>query len=234
MVKLFHSPSSRSTGILWLLEELEIPYEVDLINIRSPNGAPEGYREIQPNKKVPAIIHDGSIITERAAIVIYLCDIFNDMNLAPQNGDLRRGQYLSMLVYCDSVMDPVMNAKMHGWTYRPSDFSYGHFDDMVKYIDKKLSSQLYAVGNEFTAADTQLGSAIHWGINILDVLPKKSSFMNYLSRIMLRPGFIRAMEKDDAFTRRPYSDPHLFNYRPNVATQYETSTLNDFYGDGLP
>ncbi len=232
MIKLFHSPNSRSTGILWLLEELEIPYEVELINIRTPNGAPEGYREIQPNKKVPAIIHDGAVVTERAAIVLYLCDIFTDNELAPQVGDLRRGNYLSTLIYCDSVLDPVMAAKGQGWSYKSSDFSFGNFDDMINFLEKKLSLQLYAVGNEFTAADTQLGAALHWGINLFGIIPKKTVFMNYLNRIMTRPAFIRAIEKDEAFSKKPFTNPTNFNYKPNNP-HFESGTQNNMYGDGF-
>lgn len=232
MIKLFHSPNSRSTAILWLLEELEIPYEVELINIRSSSGAPEGYREIQPNKKVPAIIHEGAVVTERAAIVLYLCDTFTDNNLAPKIGDLRRGNYLSTLVYCDSVLDPVMTAKAQGWSYRSSDFSFGHFDDMINFLERRLSTQLYAIGNEFTAADTQLGAALHWGINLFGVLPKKTVFMNYLNRIMVRPAFIRAMEKDEAYTRQPFSDSTIFNYRPHNS-RLDIDTQNNIYGDGF-
>ena len=55
MLKFYHAPWSRSSGVFWLLEELGQPYEIELVDIRAPGGVPESYREIQPNKKVPAI-----------------------------------------------------------------------------------------------------------------------------------------------------------------------------------
>ena len=66
MLTFYHAPWSRSSGILWLLEELGQPYELEIVDIRAEGGVPESYRTIQPNKKVPAISHDGTIVTERA------------------------------------------------------------------------------------------------------------------------------------------------------------------------
>jgi hypothetical protein len=70
MLKFYHAPWSRSISVFWLLEELGQPYEIELVDIRAPGGVPESYREIQPNKKVPAVVHDGTVVTERAAICL--------------------------------------------------------------------------------------------------------------------------------------------------------------------
>ena len=111
MLTFYCMPWSRSSGVFWLLEEIGSPYEIELIDIRAPAGVPESYRSIQPNKKVPAIDHDGTIVTERAAITIYLADAFPEAGLAPPIGDSRRAAYLTRLVYCDSVLDPVIAAR---------------------------------------------------------------------------------------------------------------------------
>ena len=66
MLKFYCAPWSRASTVFWLLEELGQPYEVELVDIRAPGGVPESYRAIQPNKKVPAIEHDGTVVTERA------------------------------------------------------------------------------------------------------------------------------------------------------------------------
>lgn len=83
MLKFYHAPQSRSSGVLWLLEELGVPYDLEIVDIRGPGGAPESYRAIPPNKKVPAIVHDGIIVTERAAITTYPADAFPEAGLAP-------------------------------------------------------------------------------------------------------------------------------------------------------
>ena len=196
MIKFYHSPWSRSSGVYWLLEELGAPYETEIVDIRAEGGVPESYREIQPNKKVPAIVHDGTVVTERAAICIYLADAFPKAGLAPAVGDKGRAAYLSWLVYSDSVFDPCVAAKAQGWEYQSNDFSFGAFDDMVRHVEKTLSGRLYIAGEKFTAADTQLGSGIHYAINILGVLPKRPAFMDYLGRVTSRPAFQSFMAKD--------------------------------------
>jgi len=73
---------------------------------------------------------------------------------------------------------------------------------MVAYVDRILSERTYAAGDRFTAADTQLGSAVHFTINILKVLPEKPSFTRYLERIAQRPAYQRAQAKDMDMARQ--------------------------------
>lgn len=202
MLKFYHAPWSRASGTLWLLEELGVDYQLELVDIRMEGGLPEAYRQIQPNKKVPAIEHDGVIITERAAIATYLADTFPQAGLAPAIGDRDRGPYLTMTVYCDSVFDPCVAARAHGLSYKSNDYSFGLFDDMVAYVDRILSERTYAAGDRFTAADTQLASAVHFTMHILKVLPEKPSFLRYLERIAERPAYQRAQAKDMDMARQ--------------------------------
>lgn len=195
MLTFYHAPQSRSASILWLLEELEIPYETEIVDIRAEGGAPESYRKIQPHKKVPAIVHDGVTVTERAAIAIYLADAFPQAGLAPPVGDPRRGPYLTSLVYTDAVIDPVFVAKAMGWTYEARGVGFGRFEDMVRRLEDTLTEHPYAVGDTFTAADTQLGSAVHWGLDIMKLLPETPALRGYLQRVSDRPGFRRFMAK---------------------------------------
>ncbi len=196
MLKFYHAPWSRSSSVLWLLEELGVDYELVEIDIRQEGGVPEEYRKIQPNKKVPAIEHDGIVITERAAITTYLADAFPDSGLAPQIGDPMRGPYLSMLVYCDSVFDPAQSAHAQGWKYGGNSFSFGTFDDMVNYVDRILTERPYAAGDRFTAADVQLGSSIGYAMENLKALPERPSFLAYMERLRDRPANLRAAHKD--------------------------------------
>lgn len=195
MLIFYHAPQSRSATTLWLLEELEVPYDIHLIDIRAEGGAPESYRAIQAHKKVPAIVHDGVTITERAAIAAYLADTYPKARLAPPIGDPRRGPYLSWLVYVDAVMDPCFVAKSQGWQYPSIAVSFGLFDDMARHVENALTDNDYATGDQFTAADVSLASAIHWGLNIAALLPERPVFRTYLERVQARPGFQRFIAK---------------------------------------
>lgn len=196
MITFYHAPWSRASSVHWLLEELGVPFEFSPVDIRASEGVPEAYRSIQPNKKVPAVDHDGTVVTERAAITLYLADAFAEADLAPAQGDRARARYLTWLVYCDSVLDPVVAAKAHGIEFMGPRYSYGSFSEMVANLEKALSSQPYIVGDRFTAADTQIGSGIHYATNVLRVLPENPIFRAYLDRLAARPAFQRYSRKE--------------------------------------
>jgi glutathione S-transferase len=198
MLKFYHAPWSRSSTIFWLLEELGVDYQMELVDIRGENGAPEDYRKIQPNKKVPAIEHDGTIVTERAAIAIYLGDTFPEAGLAPAPGDPDRAAYLTTLVYHDAVFDPVICAKAHGLSYVSNDYPFGLFDDMLAYLENKLSAGLWAAGERFTLADVLLGGGIHYTMDTLKLLPERPAFRDHVARATDRPAFRSSAEKDAA------------------------------------
>ncbi len=195
MLKFYHAPWSRSSNVLWLMEELGVPYEIEQVDIRQEGGVPESYRAVQPNKKVPAISHDGVIVTERAAITIYLCDAFPQAGLAPKVGDRTRAAYLTWLVYADSVFDPAVAAHAQGWTYQPSSFSFGAFDDMVANLERRLSQSPFIAGDRFTAADVQTAGNMAYVMQ-QKWLPEKPAFKDYLARTTERPAAKRADEKD--------------------------------------
>lgn len=194
-ITFFHSPYSRAAGVRWLLEELGVSYAVEFVGVHGQQ-VDDGYRAIQPHKKVPAVRVGDTVVTERAAIVIYLADMFPEAGLAPALDDPRRAAYLTMLVYGDSVFDPCVAARAHGVQHKPSDYSFGSFEDVIRNLDAKLTAHPYAAGPRFTAADTQLASGLGFTMNILQVVPRLPSFLAYVERVAERPAFKRAQELD--------------------------------------
>ncbi len=193
---LYHSPWSRSVGIRWLLEELCVPYRVQFVDVGATKGVDESYRKIQPHKKVPALVHNERVVTERAAIAMYLTEIFPEAGLAPAMGDPWRPAYLTMLVYCDAVFDPCVNARVRGLVHGPSDYSFGAYDDVIANLEARLSQHPYAAGPNFTAADTQLASSLGFTMNVLNAIPRKACFDEYLARVAQRPAYVRAQALD--------------------------------------
>lgn len=196
-ITFFHSPYSRAVGVRWLLEELGVTYAVEYVGIHGQQ-VDDGYRAIQPHKKVPAIRIGDTLVTERAAITIYLADTFAKAGLAPALDDPRRAEYLTMLVYCDAVFDPCVTARARGLQHEPSDYSFGSFEDVIRNLDAKLSAHPYAVGASFTAADTQLASGLGFTMNVLQVVPRLPSFVAYVERVAERPASKRAQALDTA------------------------------------
>ena len=198
MLKFYHAPWSRSTNVLWMMEELGQPYEIELVDIRAP--VPDAYRKIQPNKKVPAIDHDGVIVTERAAISIYLADAFPQAGLAPKIGDKDRAAYLTWLVYADSVFDPAVAVHTLKLEYPPSGVSFGSYEDMVANLERRLSENEYIAGARFTAADVQMAGSMGYVMQ-QGWLEQKPVFKAYVERCASRPAAQRADAKDMEMAR---------------------------------
>jgi glutathione S-transferase len=196
MLTFYHCPGTRSGSVHWLLEELGAPFETEIVPVTADGGAPESYRAIQPNKKVPAIVNDGIRVHERAAIFAYLCDAFPAAGLAPPIGDPRRGPYLSWLVYNDAVLDPVLAAKFGGWTYEARGVSFGTFDDMVANLNGTLEKSPYLTGDAFTAADLLVCGGVNFAVNFTKAIPATPAIRDFLQRCMSRPAFARVVARD--------------------------------------
>src|SRR3954471_14297825 len=87
MLKLYHSPRTRSSRMVWLLEEFGQPYEIEYVTIRASEDAAPDPRNPHPDGKVPALEDDGRLVTESIAICLYLSDAFPEAGLGPQVGD---------------------------------------------------------------------------------------------------------------------------------------------------
>ena len=194
MLKLYHSPQTRSSRMVWLLEEIGEPYEIEYMDIRAEGGLPESYRAIHPLKKVPALQHDGEIVTESAAICLYLSDAFPAANLGPKVGEAGRGAYLSWLAYYAGVVEPALMVKAVGATgFSPLSAAWGDPELMIKRLEDTLEAGPYVLGERFTTADILIGSTFQWAGKLL---PKTEAVDAYKARLMSRPAFERSLAKD--------------------------------------
>src|SRR3954468_12451002 len=109
MITLYHAPRSRSSRFVWLLEEIGEPFEIEYISIGNREGGPDP-KNPHPHKRAPALVHDGELVYESAAIALYLSDAFPKADLGPKVGDKGRAEYLSWLVYYAGVIEPAMVA----------------------------------------------------------------------------------------------------------------------------
>ena len=196
MLKLYHSPRTRSSRMIWLLEEIGEPYEVDYMDIRAEGGLPESYRAIHPLKKVPALEHDGEVVTESAAICLYLSDAFPDAGLGYRVGEAGRGGYLSWLSYYAGVIEPALMVKAVNATgFNPLSAAWGDPELMLKRLADTLERGPYVLGERFTTADVLVGSTFQWAGGLLRKSPEIEA---YSARRAARPAFQRSLAKDEA------------------------------------
>jgi glutathione S-transferase len=196
MLTLFHAPMSRSGGIAWLLEELGVPYETRIVNIRRADGS--GARDSanpHPHGKVPCLQHDGQRVFEIAAITLYLTDLFPEAKLGPRVGDPKRGEYLSWLAYRPGVLEPAMMMRRLSVKHVPGAMGWAEANEVEEMLGSLLSGRKYLLGDEFSAADISVGGAINF-LMTFKVMNENPVFKDYTARITARPAFKRMMEKD--------------------------------------
>ena len=195
MLTLHHAPQSRSSRIVWLLEELGAPYQLKITDIprMDGSGAPDPTNP-HPDKKVPALVDDGVLVTESIAIVQYLIDKFPAAGLGPAIGDPLRGPYLTWLAYYAGVIEPVVNFGVAGLADHPALVrTFRSKAELDARVLAALRASPYLVGDRFTGADLILASVAQWSRG---ALPEGELVDDYLKRVNARPALARAMAKD--------------------------------------
>jgi len=198
MLTLFHAPKSRSGGIVWLLEELGVPYETKLVNIRRGDGS--GARDAanpHPHGKVPCLQHDGQRIFEIAAITLYLTDLYPQAKLGPRVGDPKRGEYLSWLAYRPGVLEPSMIMRRLEVKHVPGMMGWAEAGEVEEVLNAVLSGRKYLLGDEFSAADISVGGTINFML-MFKLMSETPALKDYTARITSRPAYKRMMERDGA------------------------------------
>jgi len=197
MLTLYHAPQSRSSRVIWLLEELAAPYALKKVTISRMDGS--GGRDAanpHPDGKVPALVDDGQLITESGAIFLYLTDKFPGAGLGPRVGEALRGPYLTWLFYYGGVIEPVVNAVFGGVADNEAfQRTFRGKAEMDARLSGALAAGPYLMGERFTAADILIGSL---GQFARQMMPPGAVVDDYLQRIASRPACVRAQAKDAA------------------------------------
>lgn len=193
---LFHSPNTRSTGALILLEELGADYDLQVLNMKAGEQRGAAYLAINPMGKVPAVLHDGALVTEQVAVFLYLADLYPAAGLTPAIGDALRGPYLRWMVFYGSCFEPaVVDRAMKREPAAASTSPYGDFDTMLKTLTDQLAKGSYLLGEKFTAADVLWGTALTW-TTMFGLVPETPVIRAYMERVNARPAVLRVRQKD--------------------------------------
>jgi glutathione S-transferase len=198
----YTNPMSRGRIIRWMLEETGADYDTVILDYASTMKE-EPYLSINPMGKVPAIVHNGHVVTECAAICAYLADAFPEAGLAPPTTE--RADYYRWLFYAAGPVEQAVTNK--SMNFAPNEqqqrmAGYGNYDLAVDTLEKAVSANPYIAGDSFTAADVYVGSQVGWGTQF-GTLPKRDAFASYLGRIMSRDAYQRANDKDNALMPAP-------------------------------
>ncbi len=204
MLEVHHLNNSRSQQVLWLLEELELPYELVKYQ-RNPqtNLAPEEMKAIHPLGKSPVIRDDGRIVIESGAIIEYIVRRHGKGRLAPAESSPDWPDYLQLMHYAEgSAMLPVM-MKLYlsrlGEAGKPLEPRVmGEFENHFGHLETELGAKPFFLGSELSAADIHLSFPVQTG-RLLFGFDKFPRLAGFLERVQARPAYRRALERGGAY-----------------------------------
>ncbi|MGN3962002.1 glutathione S-transferase family protein [Burkholderia gladioli] len=215
MLIVHHLNNSRSQRVLWLLEELGVPYELKRYQ-RDPKTmlAPPELRAVHPLGKSPVLTDEGFTLAESGAIIEYLVERYGEGRFAPPPGTPQRLRYTYWLHYAEgSAMPPLLlklvalriaQAPMPFFA-RPiarkisSTLQSSFVDPQLKlhlgYVDAALRETGWFVGDSFSAADVQMSFPLEAAASRADTLAQLPAIRAFLERIHARPAYQRALQR---------------------------------------
>ena len=194
-ITFYTNPMSRGRIVHWLLEELGVPYDMKILDFEKGEHKAPAYLKINPMGKVPAIVHRGVVVTECAAICVYLADAYAKAGLAPALDDPQRGTYLRWIFFGAGCVEPALVDKMFERppVERKGALGYGSYDDTLNALETAITPGPFILGDRFSAADVYVGSQIQWGMMVKSLEPRPM-FQQYAERLAARPAMQRLMK----------------------------------------
>ena len=198
-MKLYHAPRSRSIRIVWLLEELGLPYELELCDFRPGQTA---FAQQTPTGKFPVLEDDGMVMSESGAILQYILERYANGRLQPEVGSAERGPFLQWIHFAEGTAHPPLGTILWHSIYRQDATPDSEImkaareraRSPLRYLEQSLGDRDYILGSEFSAADIMLGFTL-FAARVIGVLsdddfPKLAA---YMARLQARPAFQTAV-----------------------------------------
>jgi glutathione S-transferase len=199
VLQIFHIPNTRSLRVLWLAEEMGLPYEIKAETFRQPSAE---LLAANPSGKVPAIRDGGTVMGESVAILHYLTQMHGPTPLAPAPGHDRYADYVQFLIFGEASMAAPLNPVLRTLFTAPDDQKQNFTMDAAKTIfrlrlndvENQLAKGDHMAG-KFTAADISVGWALGFGAKLGLDADYSPPVRAYLSRLQARPAFQAAAAK---------------------------------------
>jgi glutathione S-transferase len=194
VIKLYYAPHTRAVRVVWLLEELGLPYELQRVEFQPP--ARKFFVQKSPLGKIPTLEDGDVLMCESGAIVEYLLERYGNGRLAPPIGSPRRAAFLQWLHFAESTAFPPLGIVIWLVLYR------GNVPDEQKlvadarersaagfeFLETQLGAKTYLLGDEFSAADIMMGFTLVAAqqLGVLDA-ERFPGLTAYIGRLLRRP-----------------------------------------------
>lgn len=182
-----------------MLEETGLPYTTEVLQYGSTMKAP-AYRAINPMGKVPAIRHGDTVVTENAAILMYLADLVPGRHLAPAVGTPARGPYYRWIAFM-APLEALLTAKSVGALAKPEQAGYGTEADVLETLEGALRGREHLAGDTFSAADLFVAASVGFYLRFKTLEPR-AEFVRFAQLHAQRPAALRANAIDDELAQQ--------------------------------
>lgn len=202
MITVYGIGPSRSTRVVWTLEEIGADYEYRKVDIAAGDTRRPPFSDLNPSGKVPVLMDDDLVLTESGAICLYLCEKFPDAGLLPPVGDPDRAHCLKWAFFVTSELEQPLWTKAKHTFALPEDWrvpavretANREFERAVAVLAGDLGDAEFVVGGRFTVADILVGQTLAWAGSAKMSLP--DNVAAYAKRVLARPALARARERD--------------------------------------
>jgi glutathione S-transferase len=196
-VVLYHHPFSRAANVVWMLEEVGVPYTIHPVDIMTGGQKAPAIVALNPMGKLPILTDGDAVVTESAAIALYLADRYAYGRLAPHVDDPARGTYLRWSLFAPSVIEPGVMAKLAGWSYKDSQAGWGSHEAMLAAMEHAIAGRDFLLGDTFSMADVIFGGTLSYLLRVKTIEPRPS-FVAYAERLGARPAAQQAEARNQA------------------------------------
>jgi glutathione S-transferase len=148
---------------------------------------------LNPMGKLPILTDANTVVTEAAAIALYLADRYSSGKLAPPLDDPRRGTYLRWSLFAPSVIEPGSLAQRGGWEFKPSQAGWGDYNAMLSAMESAIAGKDFILGDTFSMADVIFGGTVRYML-MFKSIEERPAFKAYVERLGQRP----ALQRTDA------------------------------------
>ncbi len=194
---LYHCPGTRSQRVRWALEELDLDYDLETIDLYHGQGNSPEYRAINPLGQLPALKVDDKVILESGAIVHWLADRFAPGLLAPSIDSPNRADYAQWMYFAVTNLEgPAWEIVLHRDILPEKlavkaiiPFAEGRLGEVLELLGNHLSGRDYLLGESFSAADILAGYILMWFPRQVTAMP---SLKAYVKRLKDRPAYQRS------------------------------------------
>jgi len=192
MLKLYGTPPTRALRVIWLLNELRLEYEICPLDIMQGEARRPPFRDLNPAAKVPVLVDDGVVLTESAAIQLYLAEKHPEAGLIPESLEDRAQMYRWIFFLVTEIEQPLWRIARHTFIYPedkrlPQDVAQARKEclEMVAVLERHMEGREFVAGDRLSVADFTAAHTLDWA-NGAEMLGDAPRLRAHLARMYAR------------------------------------------------